>query len=37
VLDIIYVVGTVVFFAIMAAYVRGCEVLGHRDSPDETR
>lgn len=31
-LDVIYLVGTVAFFAAMLAYVRGCEALGR----DET-
>ena len=28
-LDLLYVTGTVVFFALMLAYIRGCEALGH--------
>jgi hypothetical protein len=28
-LDLLYVLGTVGFFALMLAYVRGCESLGH--------
>ncbi len=27
-LDVLYVAGSVVFFALMLAYVRGCEALG---------
>jgi hypothetical protein len=33
-LDLLYVAGTVVFFAVMLAYVRGCERLG-RDAIEE--
>jgi len=28
-MDVLYVVGTVAFFALMLAYVRACEALGH--------
>jgi hypothetical protein len=28
-LDLLYVLGTIGFFALMIAYVRGCEALGH--------
>lgn len=37
-LDLIYVAGTILFFALMLAYVRGCEALGKRaaaDVPDD--
>jgi hypothetical protein len=34
-LDLIYLVVTVAFFALMLAYVRACERLG-RDTPDDT-
>jgi hypothetical protein len=34
--DLLYLLGTVVFFAAMLAYVRGCERLGH-GSDGETR
>jgi hypothetical protein len=27
--DLIYIVGTIAFFALMIAYVRGCDRLGH--------
>lgn len=31
-LDLLYIAGTILFFALMLAYVRGCEVLGaHAD------
>ena len=34
-LDVIYLVTTVLFFALMIAYVRGCESLGrHSESED---
>jgi hypothetical protein len=33
-LDLIYVAGTVLFFAAMLAYVRGCERIGRRNDPD---
>jgi hypothetical protein len=32
-LDVIYVLATVAFFAAMLAYVRGCEKLGRDDTP----
>ncbi len=35
-LDVIYVLATIVFFWAMIAYVRGCEALGHdRDTVEE--
>ena len=34
-IDLIYIVVTIAFFALMLAYVRGCERLG-RDSTDTT-
>ena len=34
-LDLLYVLGTIGFFALMLAYTRGCEKLGH--SADEER
>ena len=36
-LDMLYVIGTVAFFGLMLAYVRGCEGLGHETEPDEDR
>jgi hypothetical protein len=35
-LDIVYIVVTIVFFGLMLAYVRGCERLG-RDAAGEER
>ncbi|MGH7536467.1 MAG: hypothetical protein ACREMG_12940 [Gemmatimonadales bacterium] len=35
-IDLLYVLGTIGFFAAMLAYVRGCERLG-RGSDEETR
>ncbi len=32
-LDLLYVLGTLAFFAAMLAYVRGCEGLGRRSDP----
>jgi hypothetical protein len=32
-LDLLYILATLAFFAAMLAYVRGCELLG-RDAPD---
>ena len=29
-IDVLYIAGTIGFFALMFAYVRGCERLGHR-------
>jgi hypothetical protein len=34
-LDLCYVLGTVVFFVAMIAYVRACEALGRDSSPEE--
>jgi hypothetical protein len=34
--DLIYVIGTIAFFAVMIAYVRGCDRLGHVASADGT-
>lgn len=31
-LDLLYIAGTVLFFALMLLYVRGCEALGNRAS-----
>ena len=36
-LDVVYVLGTVAFFATMAAYGRGCAVLGQDEGEDEHR
>jgi hypothetical protein len=36
-LDVIYIAVTVVFFAIMIAYVRGCERLGAAQGGDAAR
>jgi len=33
--DLLYVLGTIGFFAAMLAYVRGCEALGHRVEAEE--
>lgn len=33
-IDLIYVLGTIAFFALMLAYVRGCERLGRGASSD---
>lgn len=35
-MDLLYIAGTVLFFALMLAYVRGCEALGRRSSQDDT-
>ena len=32
--DVLYVLGTLAFFALMLAYVRGCERLGERGEHD---
>jgi hypothetical protein len=37
VIDVFYIVGTVAFFALMLAYVRGCERLGRETSGEEAR
>jgi hypothetical protein len=34
-LDIAYIALTVAFFALLLAYVRGCEKLGHRQKGEE--
>jgi hypothetical protein len=34
-LDIAYIALTVAFFALLLAYVRGCERLGHRQEREE--
>jgi hypothetical protein len=36
-LDLLYVLGTVAFFWLMIAYVRGCESLGHDSEHVEER
>ena len=36
-LDLVYVLGSVGFFALMLAYVRACEALGHDSDPAEER
>ena len=36
-LDLAYVLGTVAFFALMLAYVRGCEQLGRTSANDAER
>ena len=36
-MDLLYVGGTVLFFALMLAYVRGCEALGRRAAADGPR
>jgi hypothetical protein len=33
-LDLVYIAGSIVFFAIMLLYVRGCAVLGRRGDAD---
>lgn len=33
--DVLYVVGTIGFFALMLAYVSGCERLGRDEQPEE--
>jgi len=37
VLDLLYIVVTIVFFALAAAYVAGCERLGPRPGPQVSR
>jgi hypothetical protein len=37
VLDVLYVLGTFVFFAAMAAYGRGCALLGQDEGEEEHR
>jgi hypothetical protein len=34
-LDVAYVVGTLLFFGLMLAYVRGCAALGHDASEEQ--
>ena len=36
-LDIVYILTTVAFFALMLAYVRGCEHLGKEGTGEEER
>ena len=36
-LDLVYVVGTIVFFALMVGYVRGCAALGKDEGEEEHR
>jgi hypothetical protein len=36
-LDLLYVLGTIGFFALMIAYVRGCEALGREPDRVEER
>jgi hypothetical protein len=36
-LDVIYVLATIVFFWGMIAYVRGCEALGHDQGTEKER
>ncbi len=33
--DLLYVLGTFVFFALMLAYIAGCAALGASDAPAE--
>ena len=33
-IDLLYLAGTMAFFAAMLAYVRGCERLGRRSDPE---
>jgi hypothetical protein len=35
--DLLYLVGTIVFFAAMLAYVRACERLGRGDTDSRSR
>jgi hypothetical protein len=37
VLDLAYIAGTIGFFALMVAYVRGCERLGQAGTTEEKR
>lgn len=34
-LDLLYILGTIAFFALMVVYVRACESLGARRDADE--
>jgi hypothetical protein len=36
-LDVLYVLGTIAFFAAMAAYGRGCAALGREEGEEEHR
>jgi len=36
-LDIVYIAGTILFFAAMLLYVRACAALGRRDDTDVGR
>jgi hypothetical protein len=36
-LDVVYILVTIAFFALMTAYVRGCELLGCENSAEDTR
>ena len=36
-MDVLYVAGSVAFFALMLAYVRACEALGHDTDRAEDR
>lgn len=36
-MDVVYIVGTIAFFALMLAYVRACEGLGHDAEHGEER
>lgn len=36
-LDLIYVLATILFFRVMIAYVRGCEALGHDQDTEKER
>jgi len=35
--DLLYIAGTLLFFALMAAYVHGADTLGRRNSTEDTR
>ena len=35
-LDLLYIAGTILFFALMLLYARACETLGRRDDTDTT-
>lgn len=36
-LDVLYIAITIVFFGLMLAYVRACELLGHEQGEGEDR
>ena len=36
-LDVLYIAITIAFFAIMLAYIRGCEALGRETTHEEDR